>query len=230
MSTINKQEIESLNRIIDKFDSVIEESFDVSKESVERKAENREWLLDKLGKSYEEGKLSILVDPVRDQIGSERIQTLKTLFFGNRRYVSRKGVTFPSVMKGAIFPFMQLQGPSAVVIVSGTESRLPPNADYIFDQEPGNLLVVRTKGAFLGSGNMATIEKAVSAGAEVILGLGHSHSENVNYFCSTVVNSPTLGPKIESGAISFFGAYYRKSGAVDLFDPEEISKIHSADK
>jgi len=101
-------------------------------------------------------------------------EALKLLQAGNQRYVDGKlnSVT-PDEMARRRAELVQGQKPFAVVVCC-SDSRVGP--EIIFDQELGNIFVVRTAGEVLDAAGIGSIEYAVAhLGSPLVLVLGHEH-------------------------------------------------------
>jgi carbonic anhydrase len=101
-------------------------------------------------------------------------EALKLLQAGNQRYADGKlnSVT-PEEMERRRAELVQGQKPFAVVVCC-SDSRVGP--EIIFDQELGNLFVVRTAGEVLDAAGIGSIEYAVAhLGSPLVLVLGHQH-------------------------------------------------------
>ena len=101
-------------------------------------------------------------------------EALKLLQAGNQRYVDGKlnSVT-PDEMAQRRAELAQGQKPFAVVVCC-SDSRVGP--EIIFDQELGNIFVVRTAGEVLDAVGIGSIEYAVAhLGSPLVLVLGHEH-------------------------------------------------------
>ena len=101
-------------------------------------------------------------------------EALKLLQAGNQRYVDGKlnSVT-PDEMARRRAELVQGQKPFAVVVCC-SDSRVGP--EIIFDQELGNIFVVRTAGQVLDAAGIGSIEYAVAhLGSPLVLVLGHEH-------------------------------------------------------
>ena len=101
-------------------------------------------------------------------------EALKLLQAGNQRYVDGKlnSVT-PDEMARRRAELVQGQKPFAVVVCC-SDSRVGP--EIIFDQELGNIFVVRTAGEVLDAAGIGSIEYAIAhLGSPLVLVLGHEH-------------------------------------------------------
>ena len=101
-------------------------------------------------------------------------EALKLLQAGNQRYVDGKlnSVT-PEEMARRRAELVQGQKPFAVVVCC-SDSRVGP--EIVFDQELGNIFVVRTAGEVLDAAGIGSIEYAVvHLGSPLVLVLGHQH-------------------------------------------------------
>jgi carbonic anhydrase len=101
-------------------------------------------------------------------------EALRLLQAGNQRYVEGKlkSVT-PEEMTRRRAELVQGQKPFAVVVCC-SDSRVGP--EIIFDQELGNIFVVRTAGQVLDAAGIGSIEYAVAhLGSSLLLVLGHEH-------------------------------------------------------
>ena len=101
-------------------------------------------------------------------------EALKLLQAGNQRYVDGKlnSIT-PDEMARRRAELVQGQKPFAVVVCC-SDSRVGP--EIIFDQELGNIFVVRTAGEVLDAAGIGSIEYAVAhLGSPLVLVLGHEH-------------------------------------------------------
>jgi carbonic anhydrase len=99
-------------------------------------------------------------------------EALKLLQAGNQRYVDGKlnSVT-PDEMARRRAELVQGQKPFAVVVCC-SDSRVGP--EIIFDQELGNIFVVRTAGEVLDAAGIGSLEYAVAhLGSPLVLVLGH---------------------------------------------------------
>lgn len=98
-------------------------------------------------------------------------EALRTLIEGNQRYV-RGEISFRdfSATRAAL---VATQSPHSVVL-GCSDSRVAP--ELIFDQDRGDLFVVRVAGNFVNVDGLASIEYAVKfLGASLILVLGHTN-------------------------------------------------------
>jgi carbonic anhydrase len=101
-------------------------------------------------------------------------EALKLLLAGNQRYVDGKlnSVT-PEELARRRAELAQGQKPFAVVVCC-SDSRVGP--EIVFDQELGNIFVVRTAGQVLDAAGIGSIEYAVAhLGSPLVLVLGHEH-------------------------------------------------------
>src|ERR1019366_5173649 len=101
-------------------------------------------------------------------------EALRLLQAGNQRYVDGKlnSVTHDEMARRRAEP-VQGQKPFAVVVCC-SDSRVGP--EIIFDQELGNIFVVRTAGEVLDMAGIGSIEYAVAhLGSPLLLVLGHEH-------------------------------------------------------
>ena len=101
-------------------------------------------------------------------------EALKVLLAGNQRCVDGKlnSIT-PEEMARRRAELVQGQKPFAVVVCC-SDSRVGP--EIVFDQELGNIFVVRTAGEVLDTAGIGSIEYAVAhLGSPLILVLGHEH-------------------------------------------------------
>jgi carbonic anhydrase len=101
-------------------------------------------------------------------------EALKLLQAGNQRCVDGKlnSIT-PDEMARRRAELVQGQKPFAVVVCC-SDSRVGP--EIIFDQELGNIFVVRTAGEVLDAAGIGSIEYAVAhLGSPLVLVLGHEH-------------------------------------------------------
>jgi carbonic anhydrase len=101
-------------------------------------------------------------------------EALRLLQAGNQRYVDGKlnSVT-PDELARRRAELAQGQKPFAVVVCC-SDSRVGP--EIIFDQELGNIFVVRTAGQVLDAAGIGSIEYAVAhLGSPLLLVLGHEH-------------------------------------------------------
>lgn len=81
------------------------------------------------------------------------------------------------------------QSPFAVVL-GCSDSRVP--IEIVFDQEPGQLFVVRVAGNFLNDDNLASIEFAIELlKSKLVVVLGHSHCGAVTAAVDYVRNGAT---------------------------------------
>jgi len=101
-------------------------------------------------------------------------EALKLLQAGNERFVSGKlnSVT-PEELGQRRAALAEGQKPFAVVVCC-SDSRVGP--EIVFDQELGNIFVVRTAGEVLDAAGIGSIEYAVAhLGSPLLLVLGHEH-------------------------------------------------------
>ena len=101
-------------------------------------------------------------------------EALKLLLAGNQRYVDGKlnSVT-PEELARRRAELAQGQKPFAVVVCC-SDSRVGP--EIVFDQELGNIFVVRTAGQVLDAAGIGSIEYAVAhLGSPLVMVLGHEH-------------------------------------------------------
>ncbi len=97
-------------------------------------------------------------------------QGLEILMNGNARYV--RGDLNPHDFSATRAALARKQKPFAIIL-GCADSRVAP--ELAFDQERGQLFVVRIAGNFLAPGGLASIEYAVKVlGAPLIMVLGHS--------------------------------------------------------
>lgn len=98
-------------------------------------------------------------------------EALALLEAGNARFVagtSRREVPNPRSVQ-----LEQGQRPHSVVL-GCSDSRVP--IELIFDQEPGDVFVVRVAGNYLNADNLGSIEFGVAnLGSKLVLILGHTH-------------------------------------------------------
>lgn len=115
-------------------------------------------------------------------------EALARLLEGNRRFV--KEVPHPPVHSANRIALESGQNPFAVVL-GCSDSRVP--IETIFDQQPGDLFVVRVAGNFVNDDGLASIEYALDVlSCELVVVLGHSgcgavlaalqHIENGTHF------------------------------------------------
>jgi carbonic anhydrase len=101
-------------------------------------------------------------------------EALKLLLAGNERFVASnlKSVT-PDEMAQRRAELVQGQKPFAIILCC-SDSRVGP--EIVFDQELGNLFVVRTAGEVLDAAGIGSVEYAVAhLGSPLLLVLGHEH-------------------------------------------------------
>ena len=101
-------------------------------------------------------------------------EALKLLLAGNQRFVNGnlKSVTRDELAQRRT-ELVQGQKPFAIVLCC-SDSRVGP--EIVFDQELGNLFVVRTAGEVLDAAGIGSIEYAVvHLGSPLLLVLGHEH-------------------------------------------------------
>jgi carbonic anhydrase len=101
-------------------------------------------------------------------------EALKLLLAGNQRYAHGKlnSVT-PEELERRRAELAQGQKPFAVVVCC-SDSRVGP--EIVFDQELGNIFVVRTAGEVLDAAGIGSIEYAVAhLGSPLVMVLGHEH-------------------------------------------------------
>ena len=101
-------------------------------------------------------------------------EALRLLQAGNQRYVAGKlnSVTAEEMARRRA-ELVQGQKPFAVVVCC-SDSRVGP--EIVFDQELGNIFVVRTAGEVLDAPGIGSIEYAVAhLGSPLVLVLGHEH-------------------------------------------------------
>jgi carbonic anhydrase len=101
-------------------------------------------------------------------------EALKLLLAGNQRFVdgTLKSVTRDELAQRRA-ELVQGQKPFAIVLCC-SDSRVGP--EIVFDQELGNLFVVRTAGEVLDAAGIGSIEYAVAhLGSPLLLVLGHEH-------------------------------------------------------
>ena len=101
-------------------------------------------------------------------------EALKLLLAGNQRFVagSLKSVTQDELAQRRA-ELAQGQKPFAIVVCC-SDSRVGP--EIVFDQELGNLFVVRTAGEVLAAAGIGSIEYAVAhLGSPLLMVLGHEH-------------------------------------------------------
>ncbi|MCX6928512.1 MAG: carbonic anhydrase [Verrucomicrobia bacterium] len=101
-------------------------------------------------------------------------EALKLLLAGNQRYVDGKlNSVAPEELARRRAELVQGQKPFAVVVCC-SDSRVGP--EIVFDQELGNIFVVRTAGEVLDAAGIGSIEYAVAhLGSPLVLVLGHEH-------------------------------------------------------
>ena len=101
-------------------------------------------------------------------------EALKLLLAGNQRFVdgNLKSVT-PDELTQRRAELAQGQKPFAIIVCC-SDSRVGP--EIVFDQELGNLFVVRTAGEVLDAAGIGSVEYAVAhLGSPLLLVLGHEH-------------------------------------------------------
>jgi carbonic anhydrase len=101
-------------------------------------------------------------------------EALKLLLAGNQRFVagSLKSVTQDELAQRRA-ELAQGQKPFAIVVCC-SDSRVGP--EIVFDQELGNVFVVRTAGEVLDAAGIGSIEYAVAhLGSPLLVVLGHEH-------------------------------------------------------
>lgn len=98
-------------------------------------------------------------------------QGLQMLIDGNKRFVSGKMTSFDDLAENR-GPLASGQSPFAVVVCC-SDSRVPP--EFVFDQAPGQLFVVRTAGQVIDEAARGSIVFGVDTlQARLLLVLGHS--------------------------------------------------------
>ena len=99
------------------------------------------------------------------------IDVVKTLFDGNKRFVSETAI-HPNQDRKTIEKNSKGQNPFAV-IVSCSDSRVP--VESLFDQGVGDIFVIRTAGNIIGKNEMGSIQYAVEhLGVKFIGVMGHT--------------------------------------------------------
>ena len=101
-------------------------------------------------------------------------EALRLLLAGNQRFVdgNLKSVTRDELAQRRV-ELVQGQKPFVVVLCC-SDSRVGP--EIVFDQELGNLFVVRTAGEVLDAAGIGSLEYAVAhLGSPLLLVLGHEH-------------------------------------------------------
>ncbi|MBC6404813.1 MAG: carbonic anhydrase [Rhodospirillales bacterium] len=107
--------------------------------------------------------------PPGDKPPGDGKAALERLMAGNARYVKNKGnlaetLTDRPVLTGGQAPY--------AAILSCADSRVVP--EFIFDEGPGNLFVIRVAGNVLTDEGLASLEYAIEVlGTKLILVLGH---------------------------------------------------------
>jgi carbonic anhydrase len=131
---------------------------------------------------------TVSAEPARASTARDPDSVLKDLLAGNKRYVEGKmnlaqfSQSRDSLAGG--------QSPRAVVVACA-DSRTPP--ELIFDQNRGELFVVRVAGNFVNDDGLASIEFAVEVlGANLLVVMGHSRCGAVDATIGYVETGETL--------------------------------------
>jgi carbonic anhydrase len=96
-------------------------------------------------------------------------EALELLRAGNERFVT--GTQLREPLGARLTALAKRQSPFAVVL-GCSDSRVP--IESVFDQQPGNLFVVRVAGNFLNDDNLGSVEFGVEVlGARLVVVLGH---------------------------------------------------------
>jgi carbonic anhydrase len=97
-------------------------------------------------------------------------QALARLIEGNERF-KRGEARFPTVQKEVLADLAKGQQPYATIL-GCSDSRVPP--ELVFDQDLGDIFVIRTAGQVVGDLELGSIEYAVEhLGTPLIVVLGH---------------------------------------------------------
>jgi len=145
-------------------------------------------------------------------------QALQALKQGNQRFVSGKGLSCVN----AGFSVQELsagQAPNAIVL-SCSDSRVPP--EQIFDQELGQIFVIRVAGNVLNAENLASMEYAIEhLGSRLIVILGHES-------CGAVKSALDIPPTETAGSPSLDRLLAEIRANLGAFSAPSDPKLRSA--
>ena len=119
-------------------------------------------------------------------------QALEELKAGNRRYID-EGIN-PAYYTAGHTSMVEEHAPIAGILACA-DARV--GAELIFDQEPGDLFMVRLAGNFVSDYGLASMEYAVDLlGTPLLLVLGHTHCGAVTAAVNVVENDLTVPGRI----------------------------------
>lgn len=125
-------------------------------------------------------------------------QALQALKDGNRRFLSgarSRSALDHQKMRGML---VQGQAPSAVIL-SCSDSRVPP--ELVFDQDLGDLFVIRVAGNIVEPSQIASAEYAVGVlGTRLIVVMGHSGCGAIQVTLQAI-EDPAFRPSVHMEAI-----------------------------
>ena len=125
-------------------------------------------------------------------------EALQRLRIGNGRHVARIRDTMARWTREAL---LQRQAPFAAIL-GCADSRVCP--ELVFDQDPGELFVVRVAGGIATEPEIGSLEYAAAElGVQLIVVLGHSGCGAVR---AAMDNSLSGGPAPSAGLAAIFGA------------------------
>jgi len=114
------------------------------------------------------------------------VEALTRLKDGNRRYLS--GAKSKSALDNQKSRHDLAKGQTPIAVVVGcSDSRVPP--EIIFDQNLGDLFVIRVAGNISGASQIASVEFAVERfGCNLVIVLGHTKCGAVNATINAIAN------------------------------------------
>lgn len=125
-------------------------------------------------------------------------EALDKLKRGNKRYLSGNRIRSALDHKNIRGQLSQGQAPFAVVL-SCSDSRVPP--EIVFDQDLGDLFVIRVAGNIVEPSQIASVEYAVGVlGTRLVVVMGHSGCGAV-LVTVQAIEDPTIRPSIHMEAI-----------------------------
>ncbi|MGF7159387.1 carbonic anhydrase [Rhodoligotrophos appendicifer] len=150
-------------------------------------------------------------------------EALKRLVDGNARYVAntpnaRDFSAGRAARVGSQYPFAS--------IVSCADSRVAP--EFAFDQQPGDLFVVRVAGNFVNDDGLASLEfGTLVLGAPLIMVLGHTNCGAIRSAISVVNDGTELPGHLPILMKSLTPAVdaAKKEGATDLMEATTVANV-----
>lgn len=122
-------------------------------------------------------------------------QVIQDLVAGNQRFLEEKSIHSPHSSLMRLKEFAEVgQSPKAIILCC-SDSRTP--AELIFDQDIGDLFVIRVAGNIIAPSLVGSIEFAVSAyGTNVVVVMGHSHCGAVTATLDHIENPQAISENL----------------------------------